>query len=192
MLEDIVSEAIKKRQEGHLDESLILFNHALEVLPTNADILSERAVTYIHLNKLSLAMLDMDYCISLQPTNPYHYSCRAYLKSTMNDVDGAILDYEAAIELDPQDITAINNMGLLEEKAGNLEKAKQIFERADNTAGIDFEKHLENVVKQNSMHAFKSNTVAERKSLINTILSVFTDKRIFLEFVQFLKNGLKK
>ena len=56
---------------------------------------------------------------------------------------GAIEDYEKAIELDPEDAVAFNNLGLVEEKLGRKEKAKDYFEKADSLSGYPPKKEAE-------------------------------------------------
>ena len=79
----------------------------------------------------------MDYALGLEPNNPYRYSSRAYIKDWIGDIKGAIADYEVAVKLDPEDSIAYNNLGLLQEKLGYVDKAKSNYKRADQIAGVD-------------------------------------------------------
>ncbi len=114
------------------DKALEVIEKALSKFPDDAMLISERGVIYFHLGKKSLALLDMDKAVMLEPENPYRYSSRAFIKDSLGDLDGAITDYEKAIKLDPNDAIAHNNLGLLLEKKGYVQKSKNYFAKADS------------------------------------------------------------
>lgn len=123
-----------RRLNDHI-KSLELMERACRLMPNDVDLLSELGVGKFHLNDKNGALEDMNSCVELEPNNPYRYSSRAYIKANLHDLDGAIKDYEKAIELDPEDVIALNNLGLLEEKLGNIEKAKNKFRATDSLLG---------------------------------------------------------
>jgi Flp pilus assembly protein TadD len=200
-------QGMKLLDAGNFTEALVFFNKALELEPSQPDFLSDRAVTYFHLNKKDLAMIDLNHAQELDPKNPYRYSSRAFVKDSLGDLEGAIKDYEKTIELDPEDAVAHNNLGLLEEKYGYKQKAERRFKRADelmdgkkneypladtfitmseqNNKANDSEKEI--AKKENEIPEEKPK---EKSSWGHVKYAVFT-KQGRKEFFSFLKNGFK-
>jgi len=118
-------------------ESIKLYTEAIAMESENAHYISQRAVAFFHLEKFEEALYDFNHALELEPDNPFRYSSRAFILSNMNKIMEAIKDYEKAIELDPTDSVAYNNLGLLRERLGFDEIAKQNFDKADKIAGID-------------------------------------------------------
>lgn len=129
--------AICYRRENDHIKALQLLEKCCDFMPDNMDFVSERGVGKFHLKDKSGALEDMNLCVQTEPNNPYRYSCRAYIKSNMGDDHGAIEDYQKAVELDPEDAIALNNLGMLEEKLGKIQAAKNRFKKSDNIIGRD-------------------------------------------------------
>jgi Flp pilus assembly protein TadD len=192
---------------GNFAEALVFFNKALDLEPSNADFLSDRAVTYFHLNKKDLSMIDLNHAQELDPKNPYRYSSRAFVKDSLGDLEGAIKDYEKTIELDPEDAVAHNNLGLLEEKYGYKQKAERRFKRADELMDgkkNEFpvaetfiqmsEQNKNSTIDKNNPEKLEKNIPEEKSkeksSWGHVKYAVFT-KQGRKEFFSFLKNGFK-
>jgi len=182
--------------------SLEDFNAAIKLTPNNADLRTEKGVTLFHQKSIDLALVEMNLAVKLEPNNPYRYSSRAYIKDALKDIDGAILDYKKTIELDPNDAVAHNNLGLLEEKKGNLEKAKKHFDQSDDLQGIDMKKITDDAVKNGGSSIPKTEAKKEvvelrkqeevkiKESELSTwkiISQVFTKKEVLKEFLGYLK-----
>lgn len=197
--------AYRKIQEFHL--SLADFDKAIELAPKNADLRTEKGVTLFHNKTLDSALVEMNIAAELDPQNPYRYSSRAYIKDAMKDINGAISDYRKAVALDPDDAVAYNNLGMLEEKQGNLEKAKKHFDRSDRLQGIDMKKIANDAVvdggvsvknsdakkevleveKQESQKQDGSKTATTPTSTVRIMLQVFTDKEVRKDFFKYIK-----
>lgn len=172
---------------NEVEKALEMINKGIEINPDDPSMLSERGVVYYHLNKKSLALMDMDKAIMNDPRNPYRYSSRAFIKDSMGDTKGAILDYEKAIELDPDDSIALNNLSLLQEKLGHIEKAKSNASKADKLA-----KELD-VLWQKEDEPVPSNEIKEKEeTTISIMKKVFTDKKMFKDFLNFYFNKKSK
>lgn len=183
-------------KESKFDEALDQLNQALEIEPENANVLSERAVVYFHQGDAQKALDQLDYCVLLDPQNPYRYSSRAYIKAFLKDIKGAIEDYEKCIMLDPDDAIAYNNMGLLLESQGRIEQAKRNFERADELEGILKERGISTEHDQTNIAADTQETLANDEnnssgSTWSIVKGLFTNRKIFKEYLDFLKNGMK-
>lgn len=188
--------------QNKLNEALDSINKCLEISPEHPDALSQRGVTYFHLQKQDLALMDMDRAVILDSNNAYRFSSRAYIRAAYKDIQGAEDDYLKAIELDPSDEIAYNNYGLLLENRGHVELAKKHYTKADQLAGI---KPIEERAKearekseqkkapeaQVADEQSENEEIQEVKTVSQTIKSVFTDKKVFTEFIQFIKNGFK-
>jgi len=175
--------------------AILAYTQAIEVEPTNADYYYQRGLSYFHLNRKSLALIDFNQAQELQPNNPFRYSSRAFIKDACGDINGAIADYERAIELDPEDAVAHNNLGMLHEKLGYMGKAKKSFEKADDLAdsGEFFKIPPKEAASQQENPTSVEQSVTEpiKRSLFQEAIRVFTDKKTFREFLTFVRNGLK-
>ncbi len=170
---------------GSLEKSLEDFKQLTIIDPTNASYIGDYAVS-LHLNnKQDEASLKFNLALSIEPNNPYRYSSRAFFKDRLGDLEGAIKDYEKAIELDPEDAIALNNKGLVEEKMGYQDKAKQSFDKSNELVGYKPEVK-ENTVKPTAKEA---ETTSAKPSRMKVIKSVFT-KEGFEEFKEFSINLL--
>ena len=175
--------------------AILAYTQAIEVEPTNADFYYQRGLSYFHLNRKSLALIDFNQAQELQPNNPFRYSSRAFIKDACGDINGAIADYERAIELDPEDAVAHNNLGLLHEKLGYMGKAKKSFDQADDLAdkGEFFKIPSDKGTSQQQSEPLPEELPSEpaKGNLIKEVIRVFTDKKTFREFITFVRNGFK-
>ncbi|MCB9189258.1 MAG: tetratricopeptide repeat protein [Flavobacteriales bacterium] len=177
-------------KESKFEKAKVLLDGALEIEPKNANLISERAVVYFHLGEKEKALKELDYCVLLEPQNPYRYSSRAYVKAALKDIDGAIVDYEKCIQIDPLDAIAYNNLGLLLESQGRMKMAKKNFDRADELEGVLKERGIDLPMEEEN----NKEVLNEESSKGNTwsiIRGTFTDKNMFKEYIQFLKNGFR-
>jgi Flp pilus assembly protein TadD len=194
--------AVAYRKIKNFQLSVDDFEKAIELDPQNADLRTEKGVSLFHQKSIDLALLEMNIAVSLEPNNPYRYSSRAFIKDALQDLDGAIADYQKAIELDPEDDIAHNNLGMLEEKKGNIEKAKKHFNKSEELQGIDMEQIAKDAVKDGGVSVKKNEAKKEviefekqNKIIIkekNTsrwqiIAQVFSNKEVFMEFIQYIK-----
>lgn len=199
----------KLHEEAHLalksgknEEAIVLYSEALILNPGHPDILSDRGVAYLHLNDKDRCFEDFNLALELQPDYAYRYASRAFAKSHFDDLDGAIEDYEKAVELDPEDAVAHNNLGLLYEKMGYFRKAKERFERADKLSKI--EDDLLKMMNEMENDKPKSSEIAESTdahkqpipnetelSSSQELKKIFTSRKQFREFLNFMKNGFK-
>lgn len=199
---------VAERKLGEFNESISSFDKAIEFAPSNADMYSEKGVSCFHAKRLVEGLEALNKAVELEPENPYRYSSRAYLRDAAKDIDGAIEDYEKAVQLDPEDGVALNNLGMLQEKKGYIEKSKKTFTKADEAAGVDYEKldidkeiassggksvseeaakkEVEAVEKEIKNASASENSSDQKKSIWSVIKEVFTKKETFKEFLDFI------
>lgn len=184
-------------KEGKFDLAMKLLNQAIEVEPRNANLLSERAVVFFHLGDKERALKELDYCVLLEPNNPYRYSSRAYVKADMRDLKGAIADYEKCVQIDPLDAIAYNNLGLLLESQGRMEQAKRNFDKADSLEGVLKDRGIDLPAENNSSDKEIQSLDArlesenEKSTTWSIIKGTLTDRKMFREYIQFMKNGFR-
>jgi tetratricopeptide (TPR) repeat protein len=164
--------------------------------------MSDRGVVLHLLGRNEEALTELDRAANLDPKNPYRYSSRVYLKDRIGDFLGAIADYEKAIELDPEDAVAFNNLGLVEEKLGRKEKAKDYFEKADSLSGYPPKKEMEVTpsVTPNQTEIPKptrSTTQVSKPKLtaghfLEVVQGIFTKSEVRKEFISYIKGVFSK
>ncbi len=179
------------------------FDEAIQLLPNKADFYSEKGVALHHLGLQREALDQMNQACRLEPQNGYRFSSRAYIRAFVGDIHGGMEDYEKAIALDPEDAISLNNLGLLEEKAGYKDKAQAHFQQADSLAdaGKTFEKpDMEQILKEyEAREATKEQAkqIQDQTPITSTapgwqaywreIKQVFVEKDSFRDFLNFLK-----
>lgn len=172
------------------DEAIANYNTLINLLPSIADLYSDRGLCYHMAGEYKTALQDFDKAVDLEPTNAYRYSCRAFVKGYHKDYEGALNDYNKAIELDPEDAIAYNNKGILEEQMGYANEAQKSFERSNEIQGIDLDKELAKI-NQTSAPEITLPTQQSKKvtfgSYLKTLRSIFT-KSGFNDFLNFLRS----
>jgi tetratricopeptide (TPR) repeat protein len=196
--------ADKLLKKGELQKALELFNELIEELGENPILYSDRGVVFLHLNKRKECLNDLSKAVQLQPDYSYRYACRAFAYSHFKLLDEAIVDYQKAVELDPEDAVAHNNLGMLLEQKGYKDEADRRFAVADKLAKA--EDRLQEMMTEleqgnssdkssepeKSMHKEEAELTAEDTSAGQEFKKIFTSKKQFKEFVQFIKNGFKR
>ena len=192
--------AEKALKEGKLDKAIDLYNKALKESPNHIDIISDRGVAYLNMNKEKECFEDLNKAITLQPDYGYRYACRAFAKKNFGDLDGAIEDYEKAIELDPTDEIGHNNLGLLYEQKGYQDEATKRFEQAKKLSEAEdgllkmmkeMDKDDEVEVKKDELKPRTSDKDDESATKMKEFKKIFTSTEQLKEFLNFLKNGFK-
>jgi len=196
----IHEEAHALMQKGDLPGSIVMYTKALEQDPKDCNLISDRAVAYLHLNEKENCFADFDLALSIQPNYGYRYASRAFAKNHFGDINGAVEDYEKAVELDPDDAVAQNNLGLLLEQKGYKNAAEERFKRADKLSKeedhlLELMDDIDDKPEFNTIEETKViNPNDQREKNISTgqeLKKVFTSKNQFKEFMNFIKNGFK-
>lgn len=127
---------------NRFDEAITDYHQLINLAPEDLEHIADRGLCY-HMNgDPDLALQDFDTVVTRDDENPYWYACRAFIKDFNKDYEGSLVDYEKVLSLDPDDAIALNNKGLVEEKLGYMNKAKESFKLSDELHGIDLEKEI--------------------------------------------------
>lgn len=170
------------------DEAITRYNTLINLLPSEADLYSDRGLCFHMAGSYSMALEDFDKAVELEPKNAYRYSCRAFVKGYYKDYKGALDDYNKAIELDPEDAIAYNNKGILEEQMGYAEEAQKSFDRSNEIQGVDLDKELAKINTTSSPEITLPPKEPQKltfKRYWSTLISIFTPKG-FKEFFKFI------
>jgi len=189
-------EAHALMQNGDIQGSIELYTKALLEHPNDCNLISDRAVAYLHANEKENCFKDFDAALAIQPNYSYRYASRAFAKNHFGDIDGAVEDYEKAVELDPDDAVAQNNLGLLLEQKGYKNAAEERFKRADKLSKeedhlLEIIDDLDNTDKQKKIEIDPNIQREKNLSTGQELKKVFTSKSQFKEFMNFIKNGFK-
>lgn len=187
-----------KYKERDFEGAILDFTLALEKDPGNPEIHYQRAMSYYHLKKQSLALIDMDSAVEMQPNYGFRYSSRAFMRDSFGDVIGAINDYKEAIKLDPEDAVSYNNLGVLEDKMGRRGVSQGHYDKADSLLGVNSNKKMKELSEQGTSINYdrpdsdlpKPQILEKPKTYWQNVLLIFT-KEGFFEFVNFIKSGFK-
>jgi len=178
--------------EKDYQQALKIFDDLIYLFPNEANLLSDRGVIFIHLNKKEEALKDFDQTVFLEDSYGYRYASRAYAKDFFGDTEAAILDYEKAIKLEPEDAVSYNNIGLLQEKLGYKKKAQKNFELADEISKEQEDNLIpQPTVLENKVPKVQEESSIKNKSFFSEFFKVFKSKKQFREFIGFIKKGGK-
>lgn len=194
------TKALNLSKSGKYEKAIIEFDKVISRDPGNAEALCDRGVAKFHLKDMEGAIEDLNRALELEPGNPYRYASRAYIRDKAGDTSGAIDDYRKAVELDPENGVSQNNLGLLEEKQGYIERAKKRYQVADmlnidltNEDAESLQKRDE-LVKSllNELNIQVDDQKSVEPSLLKQMFSIFISGKEREDFFGFLKNMFKK
>ena len=172
------------------NSSIENYNKLINLLPSIADLYSDRGLCYHMAGEHKSAIEDFGKAIELEPENAYRYSCRAFIKDYYKDYNGALIDYNKAIELDPKDAITYNNKGVLEEKLGFEEQAQESFGISNKIQGIDLVKELSKINSSSKPTITLPKPTPKKltfEGYVSVLKTIFTTKKGFGEFVKFLR-----
>ena len=96
--------------EGHYTEAIHLYSTALSHLPSNAIILSNRALAYIKIENYGLAIQDATAAIESDPAYPKGYYRRGSAEFALGKAKSARKDFRQVCKLRPKDRDARNKL----------------------------------------------------------------------------------
>lgn len=186
-------------KEGNIQQALHIYLDLIAVFPSNADLLSDIGVAYLHLNDEFNCLEYLNRSLQQQPDYGYRYASRGFAYGHFKKFDEAIADYTKALELDPEDSVTHNNLGLILEQKGYHEEAQKRFEQADKLADAENRLHqmideLEQTEKENPASTEVKTEKLDNKDSISRwkeLKLIFTNREQRKQFFSFIKNGFK-
>ena len=118
-------------QVGYWQNSLLLYDHALEVTDNNYLAYSNRGSTYLAIGNYKQAIADYDRAIEskMNPLFARDYSNRGAAYAALGNQKQAIIDYDRAIESNPKYALTYYNRGTAYATLGNQKQAIEDFNR---------------------------------------------------------------
>lgn len=119
------------RGAGRLEESLAVYNQALEEHPDNADLLYGRAMTAVSLGRIDLAESDLRKVIDAEPDNAHALNALGYTLVDQTDrVREGKSFIEKAYRIRPEEPAILDSMGWAHYRTGDTEAALEYLEKA--------------------------------------------------------------
>lgn len=115
--------------ENHA-EALADFDHAIELEPDDASLVTLRSETLHRMNRHDEALVESERAIQLQPDNAFAFYVRGKCYRDKGEYGRALEDFSRAIELSPADASLIGARGLLLRGLERYEDALADFDRA--------------------------------------------------------------
>ena len=116
--------------ERDFDEAITDFSRAIEIEPTNANAIFNRATIYRGKGEYEKSIGDLNKYILLNPTNAMAFENRASDFAGLEAFDQAIRDWSEGLRLNPNDATALALRGFCYNKKGRFDDALKDYYRA--------------------------------------------------------------
>lgn len=129
-VENLFNAAMEATNKGNFAKAEQYWTEALDFLPNNPAIWSNRGNSKISQGKFEAALVDYDRSVELAPEQPDAYLNRGAVQEGLANWEAAIADYNKVIELDPKEAAAYNNRGNAKAGQGDWNAALTDFETA--------------------------------------------------------------
>lgn len=122
---------VRDAQQGAYEKAIKSFENVLAVIPQHIDARRNLAMAHLEKGNISKAKELLHECIKIDPTNVWSFVLLGNI-ATKHDrnFEVAAFYYEKGLSINPDDNILINNFAALSMEMGNLEKARELFEKA--------------------------------------------------------------
>jgi predicted TPR repeat methyltransferase len=121
--------AIKKHQEGQIEEATAIYKKILAQSPDHVDALHFLGVAEHQLGNSEKAQEYINRALELMPDHPDARNNRGNILKKLGRLDEAEADYRRALELRPTDPNTLSNLGTILRARGDLEGAEATFRK---------------------------------------------------------------
>ena len=115
--------AIRRHQEGAVDQAAKTYREVLQASPDHVDALHVLGVAEHQLGRSEQALTLLDRALTLQADHPDALNNRGNVLKKLRRLDEAETDYRRVLALRPNDANALNNLGTVRRERGDLEGA---------------------------------------------------------------------
>jgi tetratricopeptide (TPR) repeat protein len=98
--------------EGALTQALPDYDRAIELDPSSAMALNNRAWVLYKLDRLSEGMADVERSLALSPASPHAHDTRAHIRQALGERTAALRDYEQAMRFGGEHLVKLYQCGL--------------------------------------------------------------------------------
>jgi tetratricopeptide (TPR) repeat protein len=112
-------------------ESMKVFNTALEIVPGNSDLLYARALVAERLGKIDQLEADLKFILKTEPDNAHALNALGFTLADQTDrYEEAHAYLKRAIEIMPDDPAIIDSLGWVHYRLGNYDEALRLLRKA--------------------------------------------------------------
>jgi tetratricopeptide (TPR) repeat protein len=129
-LEQLADRAVEAARNGQFAEAEEALSEAIEALPSNPALWSNRGNVRASQNKLDAALSDYDRAIEIAPDLPDAYLNRGTVYEALGRWDDAIADYNRILDIAPEEAAAYNNRGNAKAGLGRWQEALADYAKA--------------------------------------------------------------
>lgn len=104
--------ALAQSLQGQYDKALPDYDKAIELDPSSAIALNNRAWAYYKIGRARRGLRDVERSIELQPSSAHAHDTRAHIYQDMGDTGAALADYERAARFGGERIVKLYQCGL--------------------------------------------------------------------------------
>ena len=141
----------KELTAGHFLEAIRLYSEALQLTPTNAIVLSNRAQAYLKVENYGLAQADATAAIEADPTYAKAYYRRASAHYALNKFKLARKDFKQVCKLKPKDRDARAKLAECEKEVRQAAFASAIV--SEQTAPMSTTYNVNNITLDTNTYA---------------------------------------
>ena len=124
---DGIALAIRRHQEGQVQEAAKVYRQVLAQEPDHGDALHFLGVAEHQMGRSESALRYIDRAIEVLPEHPDVHNNRGNILKQLGRIDAAEAAYRRAVELRPNDVNALCNLGTVRRERGELDAAIAIF-----------------------------------------------------------------
>jgi tetratricopeptide (TPR) repeat protein len=154
---------------GDSKKILPLYDRALEINPSNVDVLQGRATYYLNLNKDDEFLENIEKAISLDENNAKSYAIRAEYNASKEYYRKALDDVSKVIQLRPDNISAKYFRGVM---LYNLEKYDECYDDMKQTLELKISESENEIYKYIGVCSFKLNKFEEAQKYLDKAVEV--------------------
>lgn len=128
--DELFDRALRKYEEGNYKGAIVDYGKAIDLIPEDAEVYSNRGLAYYKSEAYLKAIEDYDKAILFEPNNADFYIKRGIVYDDLQKYSRAIEDYDKAIALNPEIAYAYGLRGFANYNLNNTSQAKQDIETA--------------------------------------------------------------